>query len=350
MKKLSIIIPTFNEAPNIKRLVFLLQKNLKGIDYEVLFVDDSTDETPRLIEKYSKEARINYKIIKGKRQGLGNAILLGLKNARAENVCIMDADLQHPPSKIKEMIHWLKEYDLVIASRFVKGSRVNFPLYRKLFSLFAISLMHLFIEKTRGIKDPSSGFFCLKRKKINRKIFKIKQRGFKILLDLLVNCNFEKIKEIPFEFGKRERGKSKLGKKELFSFFEQIFRYGKQEMVKFVKFLLVGLSGVFVNELLLWLLTEKLHLFYAFSGAISVEASIIWNFTLNYLFTFKAKNKFFKRLLKDNLVRIGGLIVNLLILIMLAEMGLHYLLANLFGIAAATIFNFLLNVFWVFRK
>mgnify|MGYP000731125056 CR=1 FL=1 len=129
----------------------------------------------------------------------------------------------------------------------------------------------------------------------------------------------------------------------------------KGELLRFVKFCLVGASGVLVNMGLLWLLTEFVGLFYLLSAAISIETSIITNFILNDRFTFPDRRSagakhFLKRLVKFNLISLAGLGINLGVLWLLtAVFGVYYLLSNLCGIAVATLWNYLANIGWTWR-
>jgi len=124
---------------------------------------------------------------------------------------------------------------------------------------------------------------------------------------------------------------------------------------RFIKYCAVGLSGVAVNEVFLFLFTEYAGLFYLISSAIAVEISIISNFTWNELWTFKDKSDNHKnasrRLVKFNLVSIGGLILNVIVLFLITSyLGLYYLISNLFGIAAATLWNYFMNYKWTWKK
>ena len=220
MKTLSIVIPTYNEKENLPILIKKLQKILKEKKYEILIVDDnSPDGTGLLAKKISKKYKNIKVFIRKKKLGLSSAILFGIKKSKYKLVCIMDADLQHPPSLIPKMISTLenKKADIVIASRFAPGSKIKGLTNSRVFlSRFGIFLSKLFFPKISNIQDPFSGFFLLKKYLI--KNFKLQTKGFKFLLEFLIKSNPKKIEEIPFIFEKRKRGKSKLTKKEFFEF------------------------------------------------------------------------------------------------------------------------------------
>lgn len=226
--KISIIIPTYNEKDNIKKLIKKIFNSLKKYNFEIIFVDDnSTDGTTEIIEKISKKNR-NIKLIKRKRRmGINSAFICGYKKSVGKYVVLMDADLQHPPEKIPEMIEYLKNgYDLVISSRFLKNSKIiEYPLFRKLFSIIMCKIIKLLIRKIK-VNDPLSGFFAIRREKLEEIIDKIKfKRGFKILIEILINSKKIKIKEIPFVFRPRIYGKSKVNKTIVLEFFKQIIYY-----------------------------------------------------------------------------------------------------------------------------
>ncbi len=138
----------------------------------------------------------------------------------------------------------------------------------------------------------------------------------------------------------------------------QVFGFvkGKFDLIRFVKFCIVGASGTLVNMSLLWLLTEFAGLPYLVSAAISIETSIVSNFTFHDFFTFSDRRSttamvFFRRLLKYNLIGLAGLAINMGVLWVLTELvGLYYLLSNLVGIASTTVSRYILNLWWTWRS
>jgi len=121
--------------------------------------------------------------------------------------------------------------------------------------------------------------------------------------------------------------------------------------MRILKFAIVGFSGIFVNMGLLWFLTEVAGLFYLISGIIAIEASIISNFILNDIWTFKDRRcgSFMNRMLKFNVARWLIIVVNLGILLGLTMLGMHYLIANLIGIIAATALTYTSSLKWVWK-
>jgi len=154
---LSIIVPTYNEAENIGELIERIETSLKGLDFEVIVVDDSSpDGTAEIAEELGRAYR-NVKVIKRPRKmGLASAALEGMREAKYRLIAVMDADLQHPPELLPKLLERAKEgYDIVIASRYVKGGGVEgWSLWRRLISRGATLLAHALFLETRKVKDP----------------------------------------------------------------------------------------------------------------------------------------------------------------------------------------------------
>ncbi|UZE94001.1 MAG: GtrA family protein [Candidatus Pacearchaeota archaeon] len=352
---LSIILPTKNEATNIRNLFNRISRIKKKIgDFEIILVDsDSKDNTIKVAKNFSRVYKLKVQVFNSGKKDLSNSVLVGLKKAKGSIVCIMDSDLQHPPEMIPLMIKTLnrENADIIIASRFVKGSKLRFGPWRIFVSKVYCLLAHLFIPKSLYIKDPATGFFVF-RKKILKKA-RLRPLGFKILLEILARAKYDKVIEVPFSFKERREGKSKFNFKQTFMAFRHLLRLAKsgREHYRFLKFCAVGASGIVVNEGLLWLLTEFAGLFYLISGAIAIESSILSNFILNDLWTFRKerKGKYLKRLLRFNVARIFALGINFSVLLALTSLGVHYLISNLFGIVLATMFTYLSSLWWVWK-
>lgn len=228
---LSIIIPTYNEAKNIKVLVDKIRNSVKK-DYEIIVVDDdSPDETWKIAESL-KNTRVIRRI---NEKGLSSAVIKGIEYARGNIICVMDADLSHPSELINDMLKLINQgYDLVIGSRLIKGARIeSWPLYRKALSFIAT----LLARPLTHVRDPLSGFFMFKKgilgsaegmnsAKGKRKIV---PRGYKILLEILVKANVKKnkIKEVPYTFSNREVGESKISLKVMGQYIIQLLHLYK---------------------------------------------------------------------------------------------------------------------------
>ncbi|MFH1381937.1 MAG: glycosyltransferase family 2 protein [Chloroflexota bacterium] len=356
-KALSLVIPTYNERDNIVPLVEAIHGTLAGREYEIIFVDDdSRDGTAEAV--HGLEPRFPVRLVVRKdKKGLASAVVDGIGYADSDIVGVMDADLQHPPEVILGLLRALEDgTQVAIASRYVKGGgTADWGLARKIISWGAVLLAHLFLPETRAVYDPMSGFFMFRKEVVDG--VALKPTGYKILLEILVKGKYRKLTEVPYRFVSRERGSSKLGTKQQLDYLRHVFSLmnRRQELSRFAKFCLVGGSGVLVNMGLLLLLTEFVGFYYLLSSAIGIETSIISNFLLNDFFTFRDRRaqsaqNLVGRLFKFNLVSLAGLGINLALLWFLTSVvGMYYLISNLFGIAAATLWNYLVNVLWTWR-
>ena len=356
-KSISIIIPTYNERENVTPLMERIDRALSSRDYEVVFVDDnSKDGTAELINSLSGKYPVRVMVRKDER-GLATAVVHGIDHSDGSTIVVMDADLQHPPEVIPDLLNKAGNgADIVIASRYVEGGGMKgWGLTRKIISAGAIILAHLLLPATRLVKDPMSGFFSFKRQVIGKA--KLKPSGYKILLEILMEGEFENVAEVPYTFCNRSGGESKLNARQQIEYLKHLYSlmWRKGELTRFFKFCLVGLSGVGVNMGLLWLLTEKAGLPYLGSAAVAIETSIITNFILNNFFTFRARNApgkkaFFKRLFKFNVVSLAGLTLNLGVLWLFTDVfDIYYLVSNLFGIAVTILWNYLVNTWWTWK-
>lgn len=223
-----IIFPTYNEAENIERIIKEILKVSENLD--VLVVDDnSPDGTSEIVARLSKvESRVNL-IRREKKSGLGTAYIRGFKYALKHNYDFafeMDADFSHNPSDIPRFIELLKEYDLIIGSRYLDGvSVVNWPMKRLLLSYFA----NIFAKRVTGapVSDLTSGFKCYKRcslEGIDLDRIKSDGYGFQIEIDFLIWRKGFKIKEIPIVFTERRVGVSKMNKKIVYQAFFLVWR------------------------------------------------------------------------------------------------------------------------------
>jgi len=216
---ISIVIPTYNEKDNIKKLVSEIENALGKLNYEVIFVDDnSPDGTADSIRKLDKK---NIRVIeRAGKLGLASAVVAGVQKSKGDIIVVMDADISHPPEVIPKMIENIcGGCDIAVGSRFVSGGGVvGWPAHRKMISLGATNIAKFML----GVKcnDPMSGFFAVKRSCFERLNFRI--RGYKILLNILVDNRKATISEVPYTFENRTKGKSKMSLNEIFLFLRDV--------------------------------------------------------------------------------------------------------------------------------
>jgi len=359
-----VVLPTYNEAGNIHSTlekIFLNQTMLHDYKLSVLVVDDnSPDNTAELVRSLMpKYSRLN--LMSGEKKGLGDAYKRGidyaLKNLGADLIIQMDADGQHDPGLIPKFIGLAKNYDVVIGSRFVEGgSTPYFSSYRLLLSKLGNFLVR-YLGAAYVIRDCTSGYRVIKREilvKCQPSSFPTRGYSFQSWLICELLRQGATIKESPIIFAKRETGESKLSLADQLEFFLNIVRIRFNNSEDFIKYCLVGLSGVIVNLGVYYYLTRFISFPITLSSPIAIEASIISNFFLNNFWTFKArpvKKSFQTRLVNFHLVAgVAGIINYLLFLALVYLVNIYDILAVLLGIAIGIIFNYAGNSLWTFRK
>jgi dolichol-phosphate mannosyltransferase len=218
--RLSVVVPTRNEADNVAPLIARLECCLPD-GCQVLFVDDSDDDTPERVRRVSAGAAVEVALIArpaGQRDGgLGGAVIEGARAAGGEWLCVMDGDLQHPPELVPVLLARAEQTgaDLVLASRLAPGGSVG-TLSRSRAALsraLAWTTTRLFSEPLRGVTDPMTGFFVVRRQAL--RLDRLRPDGFKILLEILVRTPGLRVAEIPFRFESRHAGRSKAGLREM---------------------------------------------------------------------------------------------------------------------------------------
>jgi len=345
--RVSIVVPTYNERDNLEELFDRIARSLSGYDYEIIIVDDdSPDRTWERAMELSNKYPVRV-IRRTDEKGLSSAVIRGFREASGDVFVVMDADLQHPPEKIPELLRAIEEgADIAIASRYVRGGGVkNWYWYRKLISRGAILVGRVALPKIRNVKDPVSGFFALRREVVEG--VELNPVGFKILMEILIKGNYRKVVEVPFTFGLRKAGESKLSGKTIFNYIKHVIRLMRWEgeLDRIIKFSIVGLSGVLVNEGFLWLFVRKFGINKMIANVIATELAILNNFTWNDLWTFKDLRSvpFYRRIIRFHIAALMGAAVQLAIYGGLLYAGVDYLLANLVGIGFSFIVRFLFN-------
>jgi dolichol-phosphate mannosyltransferase len=217
---ISVVVPTYNEAENLPELLERLDRALAGRDYEVVVVDDgSPDGTAEVAKRLSGRYPVRVLVREGRR-GLSSAVVEGARAAAGSVVVVMDADLQHPPELVPKLAEVAERGCLAVASRYVKGGRVEgWPWHRRFVSHGAVLLARILLPEARDVKDAVSGFFAVH----HDCIASVSPTGlYKILLDVLVQCRPKCVVEIPYVFGLRTRGHSKLGISHIADYLRQI--------------------------------------------------------------------------------------------------------------------------------
>lgn len=278
---LSIIVPTRNEAPNIEHLISRTAAACGGLDAELVFVDDSTDQTPDLILYAAVHTRMPVRLItrRSPAGGLSGAVADGIASSGAEFCVVMHGDLQHPPEAIPALLAEIQGSgaDVVVAARGHGRPSCRDGVgatFRRAVSLGARGLTRcLFPLRMRGCTDPMSGYFAIRRSAIKQEI--LRPSGFKILLEILARHRL-RIREIPIRQDRRAAGASKARLQTGLSFVRQL---GHLRAGTAVLFALVGAVGAVLNLMIMaFLHSAGIH--YAVAAAVAAELTILSNFIM----------------------------------------------------------------------
>ncbi|MDR7520986.1 MAG: glycosyltransferase family 2 protein [Armatimonadota bacterium] len=355
---LSVIIPTRNERENVPRLVEALGAALAETDYELIFVDDSTDGTDAVLADL---ARANPRLTVHHRDGgggLASAVADGIGLARGEVIGVMDADLQHPPSLLPALLRRMEETgaDLVVASRYLPGAgRPGLSPFRRLVSRGTRLLAWVLLGGARRSSDPLSGCFIARRGVLEG--VTLRPLGFKILLEVLVRGRYGRLAEVPYVFEKRHRGQTKASLRQGVTLLRHIALLTATSPgdARLWKFLMVGASGVAVNMTVFWLLIRPLRVHYLAAGVVAGLVSTCTNFLLNNAYTWADRRErglsvFLQRMGKYYVATWAGYLVYLAVLGGLAHLGLPPMLANLMAIGVGGMLNYVMHNLWTWRR
>ncbi len=257
MASLSVIVPTYNEAANVGPLIARIARALAVVDYDLIFVDDSTDDTAGVLADLARGVPRLRVVHRQDRRGLASAVTEGIALARGDVVCVLDADLQHPPEILPALMEALERTgaDVAIASRHVPGgSNTTLSLSRRLVSRGAIALARLLLARARRVADPVSGFFAFRRRIVEG--VPLRPIGYKILLEVLVRGNVTSVVEVPYRFDTREAGESKLTLAQNWLYLKHVLALTAVHPADAepIRLSVIALTALLVNTAVLWLL------------------------------------------------------------------------------------------------
>lgn len=373
MRKILIVVPTYNESGSIRPLVAAIRqafKNASGYKPDLLFVDDnSPDGTSEVVRKLQRRDRSVY-LLNGAREGLGRAYIrglaygIGLKPYFA--IVMMDADLSHDPADIPRMLARLEEgADYVIGSRYIPGGRTaaKYPLHRRFQSIIANALARKFIDLGADVKDMTGGFKAIRGSALSRiPLQSIPVSGYAFQVSLLYE--FAKrnlvIREVPITFWPRRQGSSKLRLSDVTEFLWLTYSLTTEaKLQRVLRFALVGATGAAVNILTLIALVQIGRINVMAAYPLALELSIINNFFLNHWFTFRSNDEtspaitpenapwtvLAGKLIRYNLITLVGAAISwLTFLFMVHELRIGYVAADVLSIGVATTWNYWLSV------
>lgn len=364
--KLSLVLPTYNEGKNIQKIIIILSDLLNLVlpnNYELIVVDDnSPDRTWELAQAMTAEYPQLKVINRTEEKGLSTAVIRGWQIAKGDVLGVIDADLQHPPEILVKLLEQMTQgADLAVASRHVEGGGVSdWSIMRRFLSRGAQVLGLVLLPHVLGrLSDPMSGYFMVRREAIAG--YALSPVGYKILIEVVARGKIGSISEVGYVFQERNAGESKVTWKQYVEYLQHLLklRLALFPIKQFLKFGLVGFSGVFVDMIILYLLSDPTTLNWEVtrSKIIAAEVAIFNNFLWNDAWTFaevslaqKGWKKRLKRFIKFNLICLAGLILNVLLLnIQLNLLGFNDLkygvyIANFIAIGIVTIWNFWLNL------
>jgi len=226
----TLVIPTLNERDNIAPLLAEIGTALGDITWEAVFVDDSRDGTDGVIERLAcSDPRIRLLHRTGTGLSLASAVVDGIARARGDYICVLDADLQHPPDRIVAMLDEARRTgaDIVVASRYVPGGSAG-GLAGPLRHLYSVGLKQLsramFPRRLAGITDPLGGYFLMRRDLVQG--VRLRPIGYKILLEVLVRTHWRRVREVPYRFRPRQHGVSKADLPQGITFLRHLGRLG----------------------------------------------------------------------------------------------------------------------------
>jgi len=352
----SVVLPTREESGNVEAVAARLDRVLPGVPLEVIFVDDSDDDTPAAIRRIRSDrpVRLLHRPPEKRWGGLGGAVVEGIQAARGEWVCVMDADLQHPPETVEDLLAQAEATaaQVVVASRFCPGGSVGpFRRARKAMSRVSSRTALTLFPGLRHVTDPMSGFFLVRRDALD--LDRLQPRGFKILLEILVRTPDLRVSEVPFKFGRRQAGHTKASAREAIRYLEQLGHLGVGKLAaRFGRFGIVGLTGLLVNTLLLAVLAGPLGIGYVAAAILATQGSTLWNFTLTEAWVFADRDhgrSLAQRMGMFFFMNNVALPLRIPILFVLTSaLGVHYLVSNLLSLVALTLLRFAIadTVIW----
>ncbi|MER6071015.1 glycosyltransferase family 2 protein [Streptomyces sp. NPDC001817] len=346
----TIVVPTFNESSNIRQLLHGITESVPArLPCEVLFVDDSTDDTPEVVRAAARDCPFPVAVLHREEPvgGLGGAVVEGLRAATSQWIVVMDGDCQHPPSLIPELVATGERANagLVVASRYLAGgSRAGLAGgYRVAVSRGATWLAKaLFPRRLRGISDPMSGFFAIRRSAVTADV--LRPLGYKILLELAVRSRPRQVAEVPFVFQDRFAGESKSTAREGFRFLRHLAGLRTASPVaRMVGFGLIGASGFVPNLVGLWALTA-LGMHYLPAEILANQFGVAWNFLLIEQLLFRdrrAHRRWWDRLGRFALLANGDLVLRIpLIALLVGRFGMGALPATALALVMTFVLRF----------
>lgn len=357
--ELSVIVPTFNERDNVLVLFARLDAALQGVAWEAIFVDDnSPDGTWEVVKDLARRDPRARALRRIGRRGLAGACIEGCLASSAAYVTVIDADLQHDETRLPVMLAKLRagEADIAIGSRYVEGgSSASFDKRRQGISSFATTLAQKLLRI--DVADPMSGFFMLRRDRFEQVAPQLSVQGFKILLDILASARGGlRVAEVPFVFGTRHAGESKLDSMVAIDFLGLVLAKltGDAVSLRFLLFASVGALGFVVHLALLYLVLSASDMPFAEAQTLAAVGAMTSNFLLNNFLTYRDQRlkgaALLRGLLLFYLVCSVGLVANVGVAFSAYGQNAAWWLAGAAGALMGVVWNYAMSGLFVWRK
>jgi dolichol-phosphate mannosyltransferase len=356
--ELSVVVPTFKEHDNVPLLVDKLVRTLVGVDWEVVFVDDNSPDGTAAVARKLGESDARVRCVRRiGRRGLAGACIEGMLASQAKYVAVMDADLQHDETLLTAMLARVRvDVDLAVASRYVDGGSAAglSSASREQASKFSTEIARRLLGVT--LSDPMSGFFMMRRDRFEELAPQLSSQGFKILLDIVATARGSlRIAELPFVFGERQHGESKLDTRVALDFAALILAKLTNDTVsfRFLLFCLVGLTGIAIHMAVLQF-TVGMGTRFGWAQTIATFAAITWNFVLNNMFTYRDQRlagwQFVTGLIGFQVICAVGAISNVGIASVIYRYDPDWWIAGLGGALMGAVWNYVVSAAFVWRQ
>jgi dolichol-phosphate mannosyltransferase len=359
LPQLSVVVPTFNERDNVTVLYRRLEATLKDIPWEVVFVDDnSPDGTWEVVRGLARQDSRVRCIRRVGRRGLSGACIEGILAASAPYAAVIDADLQHDETQLPKMVGLLQsgEAELVVGSRYIEGgSADSFNKGRAGVSTLATEVA----KRVLGVKiaDPMSGFFMIRRDRFEQLAPQLSTQGFKILLDIVATAQGRlRTIEVPFSFGSRQHGESKLDSMVALDFLGLVLAKLTHDVVslRFLLFAMVGSIGLVVHLTALFIALEAFNAPFPEAQALGAVVAMTSNFILNNFLTYRDQRlkgfAILRGLLLFYLVCSVGLFANVGVAFSVYDQEPIWWLAGAAGALMGVVWNYAMSGLFVWRK
>jgi dolichol-phosphate mannosyltransferase len=359
LPQLSVIVPTFNERDNVTTLFRRLEAALSGVNWEVIFVDDnSPDHTWDVVRGLARQDSRVRCIRRIGRRGLSGACIEGILASSAPCAAVIDADLQHDETQLPKMLELLQgdAADLVVGSRYIAGgSADSFNKQRAGASALATGVAKRVLRVK--VADPMSGFFMIRRDRFEQLAPQLSTQGFKILLDIVATSRGDlRVQEIPYTFGSRLHGESKLDSMVAMDFLGLVLAKltGDVVSLRFLLFAMVGSTGLFVHLAALFVALEVLEWPFAEAQACGAVVAMTSNFILNNFLTYRDQRlkgfAILRGLLLFYLVCSVGLFANVGVAFSVYDQEPIWWLAGAAGALMGVVWNYAMSGLFVWRK